>query len=94
MLQAARSHAAGEMPEYELALGASAYGMRVLESGRGFCGPSIYFASKRTLHIDAVTISKVRVNMPRRGNPDSRLLAHKVGRIEPGNVPQCNRGSL
>lgn len=35
-------------------------GMHVIDAGCGVCGPSILFAQKHNIHIDAVTISKVQ----------------------------------
>lgn len=40
-------------------------GMRLLDAGCGVCGPSIYFASKRSVRIDAVTISGVQADIAR-----------------------------
>jgi 2-polyprenyl-3-methyl-5-hydroxy-6-metoxy-1,4-benzoquinol methylase len=59
-IQAHRSNQLDVLHEYILANSGIRDGMRMLDAGCGVCGPSIYFASKKDISIDAVTISKVQ----------------------------------
>ncbi len=41
-------------------------GMKLLDAGCGFCGPSSYFAQRKDVTIDAVTVSQVQVDIAKR----------------------------
>jgi cyclopropane fatty-acyl-phospholipid synthase-like methyltransferase len=52
-------------------------GMRLLDAGCGVCGPSLYFASRLDVRIDAITISPVQVELAR-SRIDASGLSHRV----------------
>ncbi len=55
--QACRTSRVEDLHEYFLSQAGLRDGQRVLDAGCGVCGPSIYFANKRKIQIEAVTIS-------------------------------------
>jgi ubiquinone/menaquinone biosynthesis C-methylase UbiE len=73
-IQAHRSENIDVLHEYILINSGIRDGMRVLDAGCGVCGPSIYFASKKEIIIDAVTVSKAQA--------DEALLRVKEKKLE------------
>lgn len=63
IFQAARPDSDEEFINYYIQRMGIEDGMRLLDAGCGVCGPSIYFAEKKDVMIDAVTISNVQVEI-------------------------------
>jgi ubiquinone/menaquinone biosynthesis C-methylase UbiE len=61
VFQGSRPASTRELLDYLIDAAALADGLRILDAGCGVCGPSIYFAQKLKIHIDAVTISPTQV---------------------------------
>jgi ubiquinone/menaquinone biosynthesis C-methylase UbiE len=61
IIQAYRTTDVSKLLDYELDSMGLEDGMRVVDAGCGICGPAAYFASKRNIKIDAVTISEEQV---------------------------------
>lgn len=60
ILQAYRPQDVDEMLQAQLDLADLKDGMSVLDAGCGVCGPAVYFAARRDVHIEAITLSAVQ----------------------------------
>ncbi|MBI5176113.1 MAG: glycosyltransferase [Candidatus Melainabacteria bacterium] len=60
ILQAYRPQDVDEMLQAQLDLADLKDGMSVLDAGCGVCGPAVYFAARRDLHIEAITLSEAQ----------------------------------
>jgi SAM-dependent methyltransferase len=61
VFQGSRPASTSELLDYIIDAAGLTDGSRILDAGCGVCGPSIYFAQKRQLAIEAVTISPKQV---------------------------------
>lgn len=61
IIQAYRTTDVSKLLDYELESMSLEDGMKVIDAGCGICGPAAYFASKKNIQIDAVTISEEQV---------------------------------
>ena len=72
-IQAHRSERLEVLHEYIMINSGIHDGMHVLDAGCGVCGPAIYFASKRDILIEAVTISEAQVDEARKRIRENNL---------------------
>lgn len=63
IIQAARSNSNEEYLDYLIDNMGIGDGMKLLDAGCGVCGPSTYFAQKKDITVDAVTLSKMQVDL-------------------------------
>ena len=63
IFQAARPGLDAEFLDYFIQRIGIEDGMKLLDAGCGVCGPSVYFAEKKDVTIDALTISSVQVEI-------------------------------
>jgi len=66
LIEAFRTKDTTELLNYYMKAAGMKSGMRLLDAGCGVCGPSIYFANQLDVQIDAVTISKVQIDIARK----------------------------
>lgn len=94
IFQAARPDSDEEFLDYFIQSMGIENGMRMLDAGCGVCGPSVYFAEKKDVIIDAVTISNVQVEMAKAHIKESgfenkvyvkKADFHKLDKIYPSN---------
>lgn len=94
IFQAARPDSDEEFINYYIQRMGIEDGMRLLDAGCGVCGPSIYFAEKKDVMIDAVTISNVQVEIAKalinKSGVESKVNVrngdfHKLDKIYPAN---------
>jgi cyclopropane fatty-acyl-phospholipid synthase-like methyltransferase len=72
-IQAHRPSREGDLLEYLMTRTGLRSGQRVLDAGCGICGPARYFAGKRELFIEALTVSPVQATMARSLNQAAGL---------------------
>lgn len=94
IFQAARPDSDEEFLDYYIQSMGIQDGMRLLDAGCGVGGPSIYFAEKKDVIIDALTISNVQVEMTKAHINESGVENkvdirkgdfHKLDKIYPAN---------
>lgn len=73
VIQAFRTRNVTHLLDYQIESIGLKDGMKVLDAGCGVCGPARYFARKKKLHIDAVTISQKQVELGKRYVQDEGL---------------------
>ena len=61
VFQGARPADTGQLLEYIADAAALAPGMRVLDAGCGVCGPALWFAARRDVSVEALSISMIQV---------------------------------
>ena len=75
VFQGSRPASTSELLDYIIGAAELTDGLRILDAGCGVCGPSIYFAQKRQLAIEAVTISPTQVK-----EAQKRIRARKLNK--------------
>ncbi|MDX1931945.1 MAG: methyltransferase domain-containing protein [Capsulimonadales bacterium] len=73
ILQAHRPTDVEELLRYEMESAGLADGMRVLDAGCGFCGPAIWFAQRRDITVDGITLGTDMAEAARRAVAAARL---------------------
>jgi ubiquinone/menaquinone biosynthesis C-methylase UbiE len=73
VFQGSRPASTKELLDYIIDAAGLIDGLRILDAGCGVCGPSIYFAQKRRLAIEALTISPTQVREARKRIDASHL---------------------
>jgi SAM-dependent methyltransferase len=72
-IQAHRPSREGEFLNYLMNRAGLRNGFRVLDAGCGICGPARYFAARRQIEIEALTISPVQAEIARTRNKAAKL---------------------
>jgi cyclopropane fatty-acyl-phospholipid synthase-like methyltransferase len=67
-IQAHRPTDDDDLLDYLLTRAGLRDGQSVLDAGCGVCGPARYFARRRNIHLDTITISPVQAEIARAGN--------------------------
>jgi ubiquinone/menaquinone biosynthesis C-methylase UbiE len=78
VIQAYRPEKEEDLYEYYIRSMAIKKGMKLLDAGCGICGPSIYFANKLNVEIEAITISATQVASAQKRIIEDNILNLKV----------------
>jgi SAM-dependent methyltransferase len=72
-IQAHRPTHEADLLEYLMGRAGIRDGQRLLDAGCGVCGPARYFAQRRAVRVDAITVSPVQADMARARNAAAGL---------------------
>jgi cyclopropane fatty-acyl-phospholipid synthase-like methyltransferase len=79
-IQSHRSVNEQDMYDYYINIMDIRDGMKLLDAGCGVCGPAIYFARKKDIHIDAINISSTQIDMAKQ-KIDEYGLSDKINAV-------------